>query len=464
MITVVGLEIHAELLTETKIFCGCENSFGKGENESVCPVCGGFPGALPSLNREAVYLAVKAGKALGCKINNYSAFDRKNYFYPDLPKAYQITQFEYPICGRGEVRIGDKAFGITRIHLEEDAGKLIHEGTVSRADYNRCGVPLIEIVTEPDFHSGEEAAEFVEEIAQRLKYCGVCDARLERGSLRADVNISVMPEGADKFGERTEIKNLNSYKAIKKAVEYEAARQAELISSGGKIKRETLRFDGEKTFSMRSKEETADYRYFPEPDLPPVFISDDEIEKITIPRLPHERIKEYTAVCGLSAEDARMLAKNKEFSDTYERAVSIYPDYAETAKLMLGSYSRELNRIAPDKITPEHIAKTVRMICESKISRNSANEIMPIMFETGAEPEDIAESAGMLMKSDRKTAVNAARIAIAENPKAVEDYKNGNKKSFGFLMGALMKCAGKGINPREAKDVLSAMLDETAQL
>lgn len=459
MIAVIGLEIHAELLTKTKIFCGCENAFGGGENERVCPICLGLPGTLPKLNKEAVYLAVKAGKALGCEINNYSAFDRKNYFYPDLPKAYQITQFEYPICGKGKVRIGEKSYGITRIHLEEDAGKLIHEGNISKADYNRCGVPLIEIVTEPDFSSGEEAAAFTEEIAQRLKYCDVCDSRMEQGSLRADVNISVMAKGADKLGERTEIKNLNSYKSIKKAIEYETERQIRVIKSGGKIIRETLRFDGEKTISMRSKESAADYRYFPEPDLPPIFITDEEIKKIKIPRLPNERAAEYVKH-SISEEDVKMITKNKDFSDMFEQAAGICGNYAETAKLMLGAYSREVNKSEENKVCARHIAEITQMICENKISRNAANEIMAMIFKTGEEPLTVAQRNGMIMHSDAAKIEKAAKSVIDENPQAVSDYKNGNKKSFGYLMGQLVKCSDKGTNPKEAKDILQKLLDE----
>lgn len=457
MITVIGLEIHAELLTKTKIFCGCKNEFGGEANERVCPVCTGFPGTLPKLNKEAVLLAVKAGKALGCKINNYSAFDRKNYFYPDLPKAYQITQFAYPICGNGEITVDGKPFRITRIHLEEDAGKLIHGEKTSKIDYNRCGVPLIEIVTEPDFRSAEEVCRFVEEVALRLKYCDICSSRLEQGALRVDVNISVMSENAEVFGTRTEIKNLNSYKAVKKAIEYEAGRQTDIIKNGGSIMRETLRFDGEKTISMRSKESAADYRYFPEPDIPPVFISDDEIEKITIERLPWERIDDYKTH-GISEEDAGLIVKEKSFSDMYEEALKIYPDYIETAKIMLSCYSRELNRNTQNKVTPAMLAELVRLVCEDKISRNSANEIMAEMFSAGELPETIARKNNMIMKDNRKEIESAAKKVIAENTEAVSDYKNGNKKSFGYLMGQLMKCTEKNINPKTAKDILSDML------
>ena len=460
-VTVIGLEIHAELLTKSKIFCSCKNSFGGGANERICPICCGLPGSLPRLNKEAVKLAVLAGGALGCKINNYSAFDRKNYFYPDLPKAYQITQFEYPICGEGMTEAGNKSYRIERIHLEEDAGKLIHEGAVSKADYNRCGVPLIEIVTKPDFGSAEEVCEFVHETALRLKYAKVCDARLEQGSIRADVNISVMPEGASELGTRTEIKNLNSYKSIKKAIEYEAARQISVIKSGGRVKRETLRFDGEKTISMRTKEGADDYRYFPEPDILPVALSDEEIGEILkqLPKMPRERIFEYVRK-GVPKTDAELIAEDREFCNYYEAAAVMSGNFRETAKLMLGSFSRELN--AGDGAIPfeaDKLAALVKLICENKISRNSASDIMTEMFKTCGEPEEIAQRGNMILEENKEETELAAKKVIKENPKAVADYKNGNKKSFGFLMGALMKSMPKSANPKTAKEILGALLE-----
>ena len=282
---VMGLEIHCEMLTNSKVFCSCQNEFGGGENTRVCPRCSGMPGTLPLLNKGAVKLAAKAGFATNCTVNNYSAFDRKNYFYPDLPKAYQITQFESPICTDGYIDVvGGKRIRINRIHIEEDAGKLVHDDYegVSMADYNRCGVPLIEIVTEPDFRSVEEVQDFVTQIAQRMKYAGVCDARMEQGSLRVDVNISLMPIGSDKFGTRTEIKNLNSVKSIGRAIEYEIKRQADILDDGGEVVQETRRYNDsqDNTKSLRSKEEAHDYSYFPEPDIPPVIFTDEEIEEI----------------------------------------------------------------------------------------------------------------------------------------------------------------------------------------
>ena len=296
-IPVMGLEIHAELLTKSKVYCSCENTFGGAVNNRVCPVCSGMPGTLPVINKEVVTFAVKAGLSLGCEINEYSAFDRKNYFYPDLPKAYQITQFEYPICSNGHVEVCGRNIRINRIHIEEDAGKLIHE-EVSLADYNRCGVPLIEIVTEPDFRTVEEVQQFVKEVALRLKYAEVWDARLEQGSLRVDVNISLMPEDADEFGVRAEIKNLNSVKSIGRAIEYEIKRQTEILEKGERVKQETRRFDEKSgaTNVLRSKEDGHDYRYFPEPDIPPVKISKENVEKIrmSMSESPDKRLKILT--------------------------------------------------------------------------------------------------------------------------------------------------------------------------
>lgn len=459
--TVIGLEIHTELLTETKIFCSCKNSFGGEANERVCPVCAGLPGSLPSLNKEAVRLAVLAGAALDCKINTYSSFDRKNYFYPDLPKAYQITQFENPICSEGAVKIGDREYRVERIHLEEDAGKLIHENGTTKADFNRCGVPLIEIVTMPDFESAEQVCDFVREIAHRLKYAGVCDARLEQGSIRADVNISIMPCGAKEYGTRTEIKNLNSYKAIKRAIEYEGKRQASVLEAGGTIVRETLRFDGEKTISMRSKEDAGDYRYFPEPDILPIVVSEEEIEKIKkeLPEMPRARIERFINA-GLSEKDAELIAENKDFCDFFDAAAKLSGNLTETAKLMLGAVSRELNA-SGGKIPfePQRLAELVGMLCGGEISGGSASEIVKEMFLSGAEPRQLARECGMLLEENDEEIFGVICKITEQNPKAVEDYIGGNKKSFGFLMGAAMKLLPKSTNPKSVRDILEKTLN-----
>lgn len=464
-VPVIGLEIHAELLTNSKVFCSCANEFGGSENTRVCPRCSGMPGTLPILNQNAVTLASKAGFALDCIVNNYSAFDRKNYFYPDLPKAYQITQFEHPICTGGHIEINGKKLRIHHIHIEEDAGKLVHDDYegISMADYNRCGVPLIEIVTEPDFRTIEEVQQFVEQIALRLKYAGVCDARMEQGSLRVDVNISIMPEGSDVFGTRAEIKNLNSVKSIGRAIEYEIKRQSEILDSGGKVVQETRRFNDNHgtTKPLRTKEEAHDYRYFPEPDIPPVFISDEEIEEIrlSMPEMPQKRFKRYTDEYGLPEEDANLIIISKEFSDFYDETVKLNSSYKPVANLMLGEFLRRLNdsglTVSDVKFTPAELAKLVKLSDDGVISKNAAKDILVILFEKGGDPEDIAKANGFIMDNNTDGLESIIDKVIAENSDSVESYKNGNQKVFGFLMGQVISAAGKGVNPKLAKNLLS---------
>lgn len=466
---VMGLEIHCEMLTKSKVFCTCQNEFGGGENTRVCPRCSGMPGTLPLLNKGAVKLAAKAGFATNCTVNNYSAFDRKNYFYPDLPKAYQITQFESPICTDGYIEvIGGKKIRINRIHIEEDAGKLVHDDYegVSMADYNRCGVPLIEIVTEPDFRSVEEVQDFVVQIAQRMKYAGVCDARMEQGSLRVDVNISLMPYGSEEFGTRAEIKNLNSVKSIGRAIEYEIKRQSEILDKGGEVVQETRRYNEnhDDTKSLRSKEEAHDYRYFPEPDIPPVLFTDEEIEEIRkeMPELPHERLIRYTEKYKIPAEDAKLIIAQKEFSDFYDEAVNLIPEYKIISNLMLGEISHQLNEAGIDitsvKIKPADVAKTAEMAAQGIISKGSAKDIITIMFEKGGEPEDIAKENGFIMDNDTSGIDEIIAKVLSEQADAVEKYKNGNAKLFGFIMGQAIKAAGKGANPALIKEALEKKL------
>lgn len=469
-IPVIGLEIHAELMTETKLFCGCPNTFGADENTMICPYCSATPGTLPLLNKNAVSLAVKAGLALDCKINNCSAFDRKNYFYPDLPKGYQITQFERPICTDGFIEINEKKFRINNIHIEEDAGKLIHDNEkgTSSADYNRAGVPLIEIVTEPDFSTVEEVRSFVEQIALRLKYTGVCDSKMEQGSLRVDVNISVMPENSKILGTRAEIKNLNSIRSITRAIEYEIKRQSEIINKGKSVIRETRRFDENTgtTFSMRTKESLDDYRYFPEPDIPPIYISDDEINelKCTIPELPHRRFLRYTKGFGLSESDAELLIHSKEFSDFYDNAIAEYNSYKTISTLMLGELQRCVNdtgiNVGNSKITPSQLAMTAKMADENKISKNAAKSIVSLLFNQGGSAEEIAQNNGFLMNCDTVLLESAVNNIIAQNSELAKDYKNGNKKLFGFFMGQLIRELGKSANPQLAKETLAKKLNE----
>ncbi len=469
-IPVMGLEIHAELLTESKVFCSCANAFGGTANTRVCPVCSGMPGALPVLNMNAVTLAAKAGFATDCTVNKYSAFDRKNYFYPDLPKAYQITQFESPICTDGFIEVtGGRKIRINRIHIEEDAGKLVHDegNSISLADYNRCGVPLIEIVTEPDFRTIEEVQDFVEQIALRLKYADVCDARMEQGSLRVDVNISIMPENSDTFGTRTEIKNLNSTRAIRRAIEYEIMRQSEILSQGGRVVQETRRFDDNSgtTSSLRSKEEAHDYRYFPEPDIPPVMLSDAELENIrkSMPEMPQRRLERYTGQYGLPHDDAMLIIADKELSDFYDESVKIYDNYKAVSNLILVELLRNINEsgaaVSDMKFTPRQLAETVRMSEDGTISKNSAKEILKIMFADGGEPQKIAEKYGFIMNNDTSALEAVIDEVILSETENVQSYKDGNTRLFGYLMGQVMFRAGKGANPKMAKDLLARKLD-----
>lgn len=466
--TVIGLEIHAELLTKSKVFCGCTAEFGGEENTRVCPRCSGMPGTLPVFNRGAAELAVRAGLALGCHINNYSAFDRKNYFYPDLPKAYQITQFEYPICSNGGVDIGNKVIRINRIHIEEDAGKLVHDDNkkLSLADYNRCGVPLIEIVTEPDIRSAEEARNFVEQVALRLKYAGVCDAKMEQGSLRCDVNISIMPEGSSKLGTRTEIKNLNSLRSIVRAIEYEHERQKRLVESGERIIQQTLHFNDASgtTKALRSKEEAHDYRYFPEPDIPPIMLSDENIKEIksTMPEMPAQRKARYTAEFALSEADSLLLIQDKALSDFFEAAVKVYPNPKSISSMILVELLRRMNDagISADALQIEalDLAVLCKMADEGTVSRAAAKDILRTMFEQGGKPMEIAERSGMIMSNDTSAVENAADEILSANPKAVEEFKGGSQKVFGFLMGQMCRRLGKSANPAIIKQVLEEKL------
>lgn len=466
---VIGLEIHAELLTNSKVFCTCQNEFGGSENTRVCPRCSGLPGTLPLLNQGAVRLAAKAGFALDCTVNNYSAFDRKNYFYPDLPKAYQITQFDHPICTGGYITVtGGKDIRINHIHIEEDAGKLVHDDYegISMADYNRCGVPLIEIVTEPDFRSIEEVQDFVEKLALRLKYAGVCDAKMEQGSMRVDVNISIMPVGSTEFGTRAELKNLNSLKAIGRAIEYEINRQAEILDNGGTVIQETRRYNDNHgdTKALRSKEDAHDYRYFPEPDIPPVFLSDEEIEDIrkSMPEMPQDRFVRYTEKYGLPTDDANLIISSKEFSDFYDESVKINPDYKQISNLMLVELNRNLNdsekTISDVTFSPADLAELVKMSTDGVVSKNAAKDILKIMFNNVGKPIDIAKENGFIMDNDTSGLEEIIDKIIAENADSVESYKNGNQKIFGFLMGQVVRTAGKGANPKLAKDLLTEKL------
>lgn len=467
-ITVIGLEIHAEMLTNSKVFCSCSAQFGGEANTRVCPRCAGMPGTLPVFNQGAAELAVKAGFALDCEINHYSAFDRKNYFYPDLPKAYQITQLDKPICTNGKVEIEGKTIRINRIHIEEDAGKLIHDDFegVSLADYNRSSVPLIEIVTEPDIRTAEEARAFVEQVALRLKYAGVCDSKMEQGSLRCDVNISIMEPDAKEFGTRTEVKNLNSLKSIVRAIEFEYTRQSELLERGGRVIQQTLHFNENHgtTKPLRSKEEAHDYRYFPDPDIPPILLSDEDIARIksSMPEMPSQRAARYTDSYGLSDADAKLLVSNKALSDFYDAAVVKNKSYKQISNMVLIELLRRLNEtgtaVEELKFSAEDLADLVDLSEKGTVSKNAAKDILKKMCADGGKPDIIAKESGYIMDTDT-TAVDAAiEKMFAENEKAVAEYKEGSQKVFGFFMGQLTRELGKSANPQIIRQQLTEKL------
>lgn len=464
----IGLEIHAELKTDTKLFCGCENSFGGEPNTRICAVCSGFPGAIGVLNKNALFLAVSSGLALDCRINNYSAFDRKNYFYPDLPKGYQITQQRYPICQDGFVQINDRKIRINNIHLEEDAGKLIHGKDITLIDFNRCGVPLIEIVTEPDITSADEAVSFVEEICLRLKYAGVCDGKMEQGSLRVDVNVSVAPENSEVPGTRCEIKNLSSFKSVKKAIEYEITRQTEVLFSGDKIVFETRRFDENsgRTYSMRVKEDIVDYRYFPEPDITPVYVTDEEIEMLrdALPERPDKRFKRYVNEYKLTSEEAGIIVSNPELSEYYDSLCSGCNSFKKLANLLLVGLGRLFNErggnVKELPFEPEDIMCIANMWQDGKINSSCAMELLEMLYSGNKNPYKLAVDNNMIITYDADKAEEEIIKILSLNQEAVCDYKSGNKRAFGFLMGQAVKALGKSTDTAALKELLEKKLND----
>lgn len=473
-IPVIGLEIHAELLTNSKVFCTCSAEFGGSQNSRCCPVCTGMPGTLPVINQKAVEYAVKAGFALGCDINKFSVFDRKNYFYPDLPKAYQISQLQRPLCINGSVKIetskGEKVIRINRIHLEEDAGKLVHDdfNAVSLADYNRCGVPLIEIVTEPDISSAEEAKAFFEKVSLLLQYAGVCDCKMEQGSLRCDVNVSVMKPEDKEFGTRTECKNLNSLKSITRAIDYEIKRQSRLLDMGYKVVQETRRYNDNRgeTTSMRSKEDAHDYRYFPEPDILQVNFTDEQLDaiKAQLPELPHKRLARYTGEYGLTETDAQIIVNSKLVSDFFDDAVAAYNNPKAIANFIIVELLRRVNlgEVSMDALpfSSQEFAKLVEMAETEKISKNDAKKILRLMIETGKDAETLAKENGMLIVNDMSKVADVLDNVFAENASTVEQYKNGETKVFGFLMGQCTKALRGVCTPKVIKESLEKKLAE----
>lgn len=465
---VIGLEVHSELSTKTKVFCSCTNEFGGLPNTHCCPGCMGMPGTLPVLNKSVIEYAIRAGLAANCKISRYTKFDRKNYFYPDLPKAYQISQFNLPICTDGFIEIEtngkEKKVGIERIHIEEDAGKLVHDqwDEGSLIDYNRSGVPLIEIVTRPDLRSAEEAGVFLEKLKSILQYTEVSDCKMQEGSLRADVNVSVMQKGSEKFGVRTEMKNLNSFKAIVRAIESEAQRQIDEIESGGCIYRETRRWDDSRgiSYPMRSKGEAQDYRYFPEANIPPVIIDEDWIENIrlSLPELPEARKNRYIEEYEIPPYDAGIITSSKPLSEFFEKACEKSSNIKAVSNWIMGDLLRILKErnleIEEIPFQPEYLAKMVELIDKGVISGTIAKKVFEIMFDTGKEPETIVKEEGLEVVSDEDVLLKIVRETVQDNPTSVKDYKGGKKKALGYLVGqAMKKTKGKG-DPRLLNELL----------
>jgi aspartyl-tRNA(Asn)/glutamyl-tRNA(Gln) amidotransferase subunit B len=469
---VIGLEVHAQLKTKSKIFCSCSTQFGAGPNENTCPVCTGMPGQLPVLNARAVEYAVKMAMAVDCTVNRRSLFARKNYFYPDLPMGYQISQFELPVAEFGHVDIhtdkGTKRIGITRIHMENDAGKNIHSSAdnASYVDLNRAGVPLIEIVSEPDMRSAEEAVAYLKSLRAILVYLGICDGNLEEGSFRCDANVSIRPFGQEEFGTRTELKNMNSFRNIQRAIEYEVGRQIDMVEDGEKIVQETRLFDVAKgvTRSMRGKEEAHDYRYFPDPDLLPLVIEEEWMEawRAELPELPAARCRRYQDDLGLPEYDAGVLTAEKEVADYFEAALQEYGEAKKLSNWIMGEVMRELNDrgVALDacRLQPAELAKLVRLVDDGVISGNIAKNVFKELFETGGDPETHVKAKGLVQISDSSALEGLVDEVIAENPAEVERFKGGEKKLTGFFVGQVMKKSRGKANPALVNQLLAKKL------
>ena len=460
---VIGLEVHAELSTKTKIFCPCPTEFGAEPNTHTCPICMAMPGTLPVLNEKVVEYAVKAGLATNCEISRNCKNDRKNYFYPDLPKSYQISQFDKPLCERGYVEIEEgngekKKIRLTRIHIEEDAGKLNHSELSggSLVDLNRAGVPLIEIVSEPDLRSSEEAEKYLRKLKSILEYIEVSDCKMQEGSFRADVNVSVRKKGTKEYGTRTEMKNMNSFRAIVRGIEYEVERQIEVLENGGKVEQETLRWDdvSGRTFPMRDKEDAQDYRYFPEPDLVAIRLSDEYIENVkkTLPELPERRKKRYLEDYGLSQKDATLLTASKYLSDLFEGTLKIYGKPKAIANWILSDISRILNEkeIEATEIpfTSKELAKVIELIDKGTISSAIAKKIIEELFENPKNPEDIIKEKGWVQISDEGAIKEVVLKILDKNPQSISDYKSGKDRALGFLVGQAMKETKGKANPQ----------------
>lgn len=471
---VIGLEVHVELATKTKIFCGCTTQFGGAPNTHTCPICTGMPGTLPVANRKVVEFAVAAGLATNCEITRYNKFDRKNYFYPDLPKAYQISQLYLPICRNGHVDIvtaaGEKSVGIHEIHMEEDAGKLMHDPWLDQTmvDYNRCGVPLLEIVSEPDMRSAEEVIAYLTKLRQTLQYLGVSDCKMQEGSMRADVNLSVRPVGQKEFGTRTEMKNINSFKAIARAIAGEYRRQVELIEDGGKVQQQTRRWDDNKgaSFAMRSKENAQDYRYFPEPDLPPISLSQALIDAVRArqPELAEAKAARYQSEFGLPKYDAGILTEEKPIADLFEQAVSACGKPKEVSNWIMG----ETMAMMKEKSVPaenlmlsgQALGAIVSAVSAGRLNRQSAREVFAYAFDGGEDIEGYIKAHGLEIVSDDSAYEQILYDVLARCEKDVAQYRAGNQKVFGFLVGQAMKALKGKADPKKINELLRKLLED----
>ena len=472
--TVIGLEVHVELATKTKIFCGCSTAFGGAPNTHTCPVCTGMPGSLPVLNKQVVEYAMAVGLALNCDINQYCKFDRKNYFYPDNPQNYQISQLYLPICINGSVEIetvgGKKSVGIHEIHMEEDAGKLVHDdwADCSLVDYNRSGVPLIEIVSEPDMRSADEVIAYLEKLRTTIQYLGASDCKLNEGSMRADVNLSVREVGAAEFGPRTEMKNLNSFKAIARAIEGERARQIELLEDGKEVIQETRRWDDNKEYSyaMRSKEDAQDYRYFPDPDLVPVVISDEWIKEIkdAEPEFAEEKALRYKKQFDIPEYDISIITASKTLADLFEKTEAVCHNPKKVSNWLMGETMRLLKEkeMEPEDIhfSPEHLAQLIELAEAGTINSTVAKEVFEKVFEEDIDPKQYVEEKGLGTVNDEGALRSTIEEIVAGNPQSVEDYKAGKKKAIGFLVGQTMKAMQGKANPGMVNKILTEILDQ----
>ena len=471
---VVGLEVHAELNTQTKIYCSCKNSFGSEVNSNCCPVCTGMPGSLPVLNEKVVDYAIRMGHALGCKINNVCKQDRKNYFYPDLPKAYQISQYDVPLCEHGHLDIimdeegNTKSIGVTRIHIEEDAGKLLHSDRFagSLVDLNRCGVPLIEIVSEPDIRSSKEAKSYLDGIRAILGYLDISDCKMQEGSIRCDVNVSVRPKGSDTFGTRVEMKNVNSFSAAERAIDYEAARQIAVLERGGVVLQEPRRWDDVHGVNevLRSKEDAQDYRYFPDPDLTPVVISDEWIARIKAaqPELRTEKMARYISEFGLPQYDAEILTNSKHMADVFEETVKLCGKPKDASNWLMVEAMRLLkeHEMDPDDMgfSPANLAKLIQMVAAGEINRTVAKTVFEEIFEHNVDPAVYVEEKGLKVVNDEGALKATIEGILAANPQSIAYYKGGKEKAMGFLVGQTMKAMKGKADPGMVNKLLKELL------